>query len=195
MKYKSALTSEIKTDKLELCWCNVKLFSWYAYSLFHLVAIPVVFAAIFGRYTPFLLPAIIFISYKELMLMECEDNPINLKIKSINNHKTKFKNNITELEKKVIQPFEAEQLSIFSTSEKLKHSSSEEITVHTLSSRNGYYKDIIEKTDENAEIIDKWLDKATGCLYMTITYRDNEAESMFITKEFFDILYRQFEAQ
>lgn len=68
------------------------------------------------------------------------------------------------------------------------------LTVHTLSSRNGYYKDTIEKTEENAEMIDRWLDKTTGCLYMTITYRDNEAKSMFITKEFFDTLYKQFEA-
>lgn len=68
--------------------------------------------------------------------------------------------------------------------------STEFITVHTLSSKNGYYKDVIERTEENAATIDKWLDKNTGCLYMTVIYRDSEAESVLVTKEFFDTLYK-----
>lgn len=67
------------------------------------------------------------------------------------------------------------------------------ITVHTLSSKNGYYKDAIERTEENSALIDKWLDKSTGCLYMTVMYRDGEAESMLVTKEFFDTLYKHFD--
>lgn len=67
------------------------------------------------------------------------------------------------------------------------------ITVHTLSSKNGYYKDAIERTEKNSALIDKWLDKSTGCLYMTVMYRDGEAESMLVTKEFFDTLYKHFD--
>ena len=67
------------------------------------------------------------------------------------------------------------------------------ITVHTLSPKNGYYKDIIERTEENSALIDKWLDKSTGCLYMSIMYRDGEAESVLVTKEFFDTLYKHFD--
>lgn len=67
------------------------------------------------------------------------------------------------------------------------------ITVHTLSSKNGYYKDMIERTEENSALIDKWIDKSTGCLYMSIMYRDGEAESVLVTKEFFDTLYKHFD--
>ena len=99
-----------------------------------------------------------------------------------------------------------EQLSLFDTyaSETKKTTnqqgqSSEEpespkyITVHTLSPKNGYYKDAIERTEENSALIDKWTDKTTGCLYLAIMYRNGEAESMFVTKEFFDTLYKHFD--
>ncbi len=67
------------------------------------------------------------------------------------------------------------------------------ITVHTLSPKNGYYKDVIERTEKNSALIDKWLDKSTGCLYMTVMYQDGDAESMLVTKEFFDTLYKHFD--
>lgn len=87
--------------------------------------------------------------------------------------------------------FDNEQLSLLDSLD--EDIPPEEITVHTLSAKNGYYKDAIERTEENSALIDKWLDKTTGCLYMTVMYRDGEAESMLVTKEFFDTLYKHFD--
>lgn len=57
--------------------------------------------------------------------------------------------------------------------------------MHTISPINGHQKDALTRTDDNSELIDKWLDEDTECLYMATFYRNGKAESMIITKEFF----------
>lgn len=69
----------------------------------------------------------------------------------------------------------------------------EEIIVHTISPQNGYSKSAIERTNENSTIIDKWIDKSTGCLYTAVMYRDGKAEKMFVTKELFETIYKSFD--
>lgn len=69
----------------------------------------------------------------------------------------------------------------------------EEITTHIVSTQNGYYKDVTERTEENSALIDKWIDKNTGCLYMVVMYKNEEAESMLVTKEFFETVRKQFD--
>lgn len=97
----------------------------------------------------------------------------------------------TNASKTIKSPDSGEQLSLFDAVE--EQHSTEEITLHTLSPKNGYYKDTVERTEENSALIDKWLDKSTDCLYMLIMYRNGEAESMLVTKELFDTVYKQFD--
>lgn len=85
---------------------------------------------------------------------------------------------------------EAKQFSLFDAIE--EDTQPEEITVHTISTKSGYYKSTVERSEENAEQIDKWLDKSANCLFEIVTYINDEPESITVTKEVFDAALKQF---
>ena len=87
-------------------------------------------------------------------------------------------------------PTESKQISLF---DMWDEDAPEEITTHIVSTQNGYYKDVTERTEENSALIDKWIDKNTGCLYMVVMYKNEDAESMLVTKEFFETVRKQFD--
>lgn len=85
---------------------------------------------------------------------------------------------------------EAKQFSLFDAIE--EDMQPEEITVHTISTKSGYYKSTVERSEENSEQIDKWLDKSANCLYEIVTYINDEPESLMVTKDVFDAALKQF---
>ena len=85
---------------------------------------------------------------------------------------------------------EAKQFSLFDAIE--EDAPSEEITVHTVSTKSGYYKSTVERSEENSDQIDKWLDKSANCLFEIVTYINDEPESIMVTKEVFDAALKQF---
>lgn len=191
-KRKNALTTEIRACRYEILWCNIKLFAWYVYGVFHLIMIPAVFAVFLGRYAPFLCPIILFICYKELKLISDNTHPVNTKIENIKQQRNKMYLKIDTLKINSEYSTVGRQLSIFESAE-AENGNSNEILTHIISTKHGYYKDVTERTEENTDLIDKWIDKTTNCLYMVVMYRDGEPESITVTRELFDTVYKQFD--
>lgn len=90
-KIKNAPISKIRARGMRILWCDVKLLLWRMYGVFRFISIPMCFAAVFGRFTPFFLPVILFMCCIELKLMGDVAHPINAKIEEIKNAKIVFR--------------------------------------------------------------------------------------------------------
>lgn len=187
-KNKNALTAEIRAYRMELLWNNIKLISWCIYSLFHIIMIPTAFAVVFGKYAPFFLPVILFVCHKELKLISDAAHPINTKIESIRTAKNEIRAKIESTKSNFNNPL-YQQVSLFDGLS-VENCGEGEILTHTISTKHGYYKDVTVRTEENSDLIDKWLDKNTGCLYMVVVYQDDKPENISVTKDVFDTLYK-----
>ena len=83
--------------------------------------------------------------------------------------------------------------TLFDIWEAEEENEAEEIIVHTVSPKGGHSKTVIERTNENSAIIDKWIDKSTGCLYTAVMFRNGKAEKIYVTKELFETIYKGFD--
>ena len=188
-KNKNALTAKIRAYRTKLLWCDIKFISWCFYSLFHIVVIPIAFAVVFKRYTPFMLPVMLFMCHKELKLISEATHPINIKIENIKDAKNELRSKIDDLKSGLGSSASGKQISLFDVLE-TDDCQPGEILTHTISTKHGYYKDVTVRTDENTDLIEKWIDKDTGCLYMVVVYQDDKPENISVTKDVFDILYK-----
>lgn len=68
----------------------------------------------------------------------------------------------------------------------LSDASPESITIHTLSTRYGYYKDSIDWNEENDSFIKEWIDKDTKCIYAINDTVNGELKNITVTKEVFE---------
>ncbi|MBQ8637109.1 MAG: hypothetical protein IJ423_05480 [Clostridia bacterium] len=66
------------------------------------------------------------------------------------------------------------------------------ITVHNLSTKLGYYKDVAYWEDGADEYFRKWIDKETSCLYNIIDEVNGETESIAVTKDIFEAMHDKF---
>ena len=68
----------------------------------------------------------------------------------------------------------------------------ESVTVHTLSTKRGYYKVEIDRNEENEKFIKEWVDKDTGCLYAIVTDVNGEYKSISVTREIFESMHDKY---
>lgn len=60
------------------------------------------------------------------------------------------------------------------------------VTLNLLSPLNGHSKQALEVTDENRDLISKWLHKETNSVFCLEVYKDGEPEYYYTTKDIFD---------
>ena len=97
---------------------------------------------------------------------------------------TVSENKETPTDKKV-SVSEDEQVSLFD-------SLSESVTIHTLSTKHGYYKDAIDWNEENENFIKEWIDKDTGCIYAIVDTVNDEVKNITVTKEIFETMHAKY---
>lgn len=111
---------------------------------------------------------------------------ISIKVYSKIPSKNTLLKKITTAETKKETKVTSEALCLFDLVEPTEKDNTNEIKVHVLSEKKGYYTDTFKRTEKNSALIDKCVDKSTGCLYMTITQQEGKEKRALVTKSYFE---------
>ncbi len=66
----------------------------------------------------------------------------------------------------------------------------DEVLVHTISAERRYYKDAVTRDEDSEAYINKWIDAETNCLYAIYTKVNGGVESVAVTRDIFETVYK-----